>query len=191
MPTLIDRESRREDEWVAYGGEAAAVAAGSAVLVPLAAWKTDAQALRARGVRLGLLLGPADEPGEIAGDLESFELIAVEFPKFTDGRGYSIARTLRERLGWRGELRAVGEVLRDQLFYMARCGFDSFALADDEDAERALAHFSMFSDAYQGATDRVPLFQRRRAAADAQARSIAAELLRHAAQDERPEGEPA
>lgn len=189
MPTLIDRQSRRDDDWTLYEGNASAVAEGSALLVPMAAWKTDAAALRARTDRLGVLLSPADEPGDLAADLDSLQLIAIEFPKFTDGRGYSIARELRERLGWRRELRAVGEVLRDQLFYMARCGFDSFALADGEDADRALAYFQTFTDAYQGATDLAPLFLRRRAAATDEARSIAAAALRRAAQDERPEGE--
>ena len=76
----------------------------------------------------------------------------MRFPKFTDGRGYSIARLLR-RLGWKGELRAVGDVLRDQLFYMTRCGFDAFALRDDQDAQVALTAFSDFSTPYQPAID--------------------------------------
>ena len=87
-----------------------------------------------------------------AEDFDKLALIAVRFPKFTDGRGYSIARVLR-RLGWQGELRAVGDVLRDQLFYMTRCGFDAFALRADQDAQAALTAFSDFSAPYQPAID--------------------------------------
>lgn len=161
MPTLIDRRGRRADDWLLLQGEAAAAPSGAALLVPLAAWEAQSAALLARGGPLGVLLAPDDDPAAIAGSLAHLRLLAVEFPKFTDGRGYSIARQLRERHGWRGELRAVGEVLRDQLFYLARCGFDSFALADGEDADAALAHFETFSDAYQAAVDRGPLFLRR------------------------------
>ena len=88
----------------------------------------------------------------LANDFDQLALIAVRFPKFTDGRGYSIARLLR-RLGWKGELRAVGDVLRDQLFYMTRCGFDAFALRDDQDPQVALTAFSDFTVPYQPAID--------------------------------------
>jgi uncharacterized protein (DUF934 family) len=93
-------------------------------------------------------------------------MVAVHFPKFNDGRGYSSARLLRERLGFAGELRAVGDVLRDQLFLLARCGFDSFALRADQDPASALSAFKDFSVRYQAATDEVlPLFRRRTALA--------------------------
>ncbi|HEY6240935.1 MAG TPA: DUF934 domain-containing protein, partial [Burkholderiales bacterium] len=94
-----------------------------------------------------------------------FPLIAVNFPKFGDGRGYSIARLLRERYGFRGELRAIGDVLHDHLFFMEQCGFDAFALREDQDAQEALSVFGTFSDAYQTSVQRpVPLFRRRLAA---------------------------
>jgi uncharacterized protein (DUF934 family) len=90
----------------------------------------------------------------------------VNFPKFNDGRGFSIGRLLRERYGFRGELRAIGDVLRDQLFFLARCGFDAFALRDDQDVDEALGAFADFSEAYQPALDQpVPLFRRRLAEA--------------------------
>jgi uncharacterized protein (DUF934 family) len=89
----------------------------------------------------------------------------VHFPKVTDGRGHSSARLLRERYGYRGELRAVGEVTRDQLFYLQRCGFDSFALRADQHAADALDGLSDFDDSYQAAADQpLPLFRRRAAA---------------------------
>ena len=161
MPTLIDRQGVRADDWRLHEGPADAAPPGDALLVPLQTWLSQADALRSRQARLGVLLGPADDPATLAGELDALQLVAVTFPAFTDGRGYSIARLLRERLGWRGELRAVGEVLRDQLFYMSRCGFDSFALADGEPAEAALRHFETFSEPYQAAADRGPLFARR------------------------------
>ena len=164
MPTLIDRHGRREDVWQALEGDVADAPQGAALLVPLSRWLAQAPALRARAGRLGVLLEPSDDPAAIADDLQTLALIAVRFPLFNDGRGYSIARTLRQRYGWQGELRAVGDVLRDQLFYLSRCGFDSFALADGEPADEAIAFFSTFSEAYQAATDRGPLFARREAA---------------------------
>jgi uncharacterized protein (DUF934 family) len=110
----------------------------------------------------GVLLGPGDDPQAIADHLHEIEVIAVEFPQFTDGRGYSIARLLRERHGFKGEIRAVGEVLRDNLFYLSRCGFDSFVLSDQSRLDEAIADLSTFSDAYQASVERPqPLFRRR------------------------------
>jgi uncharacterized protein (DUF934 family) len=85
----------------------------------------------------------------------------VNFPTFGDGRGYSTARLLRERYGWKGELRAIGDVFRDQLFYLASCGFDAFALRESEDPREALAGFGAFSESYQATVGRLPLFRRR------------------------------
>ena len=92
--------------------------AGAPVIVPLALWQAERAALLARG-DVGVWLAPADDPAVLADDVAALPLIAVDFPKFTDGRGYSIARLLRERYGFAGELRAIGDVLRDQLFALA------------------------------------------------------------------------
>ena len=135
------------------------------VIVPLAAWRALRESLLAREGGLGIWLGGAEEPAEIAHDLEHFQLIAVHFPSFTDGRGYSTGRLLRQRFGWRGELRAIGDVQRDQLFYLTRCGFDAFDLRPGEDVEVALEAFGDFSEGYQASVERpVPLFRRREAA---------------------------
>src|SRR5476649_2860973 len=115
-----------------------AVPAEGDVIVPLGVWRAQRDALRTRAGKLGVWLDSHEDPALIADDLRHFELIAVNFPQFTDGRGYSIARLLRERYGWRGELRAIGDVLRDQLFYLARCGFDAFSLRAGQDANAAL-----------------------------------------------------
>ncbi len=123
-------------------------------MVPLAEWNGQA----------GVRLGPADDPAAIADHLDRLSVIAVEFPQFTDGRGYSTARLLRERYGFKGEIRAVGEVLRDNLFYLSRCGFDSFVLSDQAKLEDAIEHLSTFSDGYQASVERPqPLFRRRAA----------------------------
>ncbi|MCA9580203.1 MAG: DUF934 domain-containing protein [Myxococcales bacterium] len=104
--------------------------------------------------RVGVWLSPDSDPETLSGDLAGFPMVAVEFPTFRDGRGYSIARIVREQLGYRGELRAFGNVLRDQLRYMERCGFDSFELAPGRSAQDALEAFTEFSNVYQGAADR-------------------------------------
>jgi uncharacterized protein (DUF934 family) len=168
MATLIDRNGLRPDTWQALDGNAGAVPPDADVLIPLDEWRARAAVWSARPGRLGILLSPSDDPAWIAGDLGRFELVAVAFPSFTDGRGYSTARLLRERHGWTGELRAVGDVLRDQLFLMARCGFDSFALRADQDPTACVAAFGDFTVVYQTATDEpVPLFRRRRVASPA------------------------
>lgn len=109
-----------------------------------------------------LVLEPADDPANHAGSLGSARVVAIRFPKFGDGRGYSIARLLRERHGYRGELRAVGEVARDNLHALAQCGFDAFELRPGEDPREALEAFGDFSEQYQAtAAQPAPLFRRR------------------------------
>lgn len=135
------------------------------VLVPLALWQARREELAARASRgeIGVWLDSHELPEPLAecGGLDRFPVIAINFPKFTDGRGYSIAVLLRSRYGYRGELRAIGDVLRDQLFYMKRCGFDAFALREDKDIDSALASLDDFTDTYQGAVDQpLPLFRR-------------------------------
>jgi uncharacterized protein (DUF934 family) len=109
-----------------------------------------------------LVLEPADDPAAFAGAIGAAKVIAVHFPKFGDGRGYSIGRLLRERHGYKGELRAVGDVARDHLQAMAHCGFDAFQLREGEDPREALKAFDDFSDSYQAtAAQPQPLFRRR------------------------------
>ena len=106
-----------------------------------------------RPTPLGLRLKSDQAPSAIAGDIERFDVLALEFPKFTDGRAYSSARLLRERHGFRGELRAVGNVLRDQLVFMRRCGFDSFQIPETADAAAWAGSLRGISVVYQPATD--------------------------------------
>ncbi len=109
-----------------------------------------------------LVLEPTDDPALVAGAVGIAGVIAINFPKFGDGRGYSIARLLRERYGYKGELRAVGEVARDHLHAMAQCGFDAFQLREGENPREALKAFDDFSEQYQStAAQPLPLFRRR------------------------------
>ncbi len=132
------------------------------VIVPLGLWASERDALLFRLGRVGVWLETDTDPAAIAPDLPRLGLIAVRFANATDGRGFSLARLLRERYGYRGELRAIGDVLRDQLYYLSRCGFDAFALRADQDPVRALSAFGDFSEAYQASVERPePLFRRR------------------------------
>ncbi len=143
MPLLKDGEIV-EDSWTSLAEESDATPEGK-VIVTLEQWQEGRERLRGHNGRLGLRLKSDQSPAQIADDLEHFDLIALEFPRFGDGRAYSYARLLRERHGYKGELRAVGNVLRDQLVFMVRCGFDSFEVASDQAAEawrQAMAEFT-------------------------------------------------
>lgn len=141
-----------EDDFVTLRSDEPLPAAGN-LIVNLARWRSDRAALLAHNGALGLRIGTDVQPESLADDLPHFALIAIEFTQFTDGRGYSAARLLRERLGFSGELRATGNVLRDQLLYMHRCGFNAFELAAGKDLGAALDAFSELTVAYQPATD--------------------------------------
>lgn len=170
MTSIIKNRAVVNDDWtVVRPAEDGALPAVDAlpegkVLVPLALWQNAREALIAAKGRetLGVWLAPDSEPADIASDFDQIALIGVDFPVFRDGRGYSIARLLRERYGYQGELRAIGDVLRDQLHYLARCGFDAFAVRADKDIHDALNAFREVSVLYQGALDEpLPLFRRR------------------------------
>ena len=171
MPQLIKNGTLVEDRWtlLAEAYSLNDLPEASPVIVPLALWLAERRALITRG-EAGVLLAPEDDPEAIASDVRLLPVIAVEFPQFTDGRGYSTARLLRERYLFRGELRAVGDVLRDQLYLMAECGFDAFAIREDRDAQDALAGLKDFSGLY-ATTVRVPQpWFRRRVAGRAEPR---------------------
>ena len=123
------------------------------LIIPFKYWQAHQQELQERAGKFAVCLDGDDETEEVAKYIAQFELIALNFPAFTDGRSYSHARLLRERYGYQGELRAVGDVLRDQLFFMQRCGIDSYQLREDKDIEDALNAFDDFSVKYQTAAD--------------------------------------
>ncbi len=135
------------------------VAAGK-IIVPLSVWLAQRETLKLRS-DLGIWLNTDDRPETLQEDVALFQVIAVNFPKFGDGRGYSIAYLLRERLGFGGELRAIGDVLRDQMFYMQRVGFNAFAPRADRDINEALKSLGDFSEVYQGSVvQKLPLYRR-------------------------------
>lgn len=130
------------------------------IIVPLPVWNCQWETLRGRR-ELGLWLAGFERIEDIPDEVHRFPVIAVDFHKFTDGRGYTLAHRLRKQYGYRGELRAMGDILQDQLFYLQRVGFDSFALRADQDLSRALTAFETFSVKYQAASDvDSPLFRR-------------------------------
>ena len=161
MSQVIRNRHVEDDRWETLPAEATTIPQGP-VIVPLSLWKAHRDELLARRQPVGVWLKPDDEPGELAGDVQVIPLIAVQFPKFTDGRGYSTASLLRRRYGYTGELRAFGDVGRDQLFYLKRVGFDSFALAPHRDPVAALDSFNDFTLKHQGSIDDpIPLFRKR------------------------------
>lgn len=132
------------------------------LIVPLTFWLTEQAFICSRQAKSAVWLNSHEAPETIAEFLDTLPLIALNFPEFKDGRPFSSARELRQRFAYQGEIRAIGDVLRDQLFFMQRCGFDAFALRDDQNIDHALSAFNDFSNAYQPAIDQpLPLFRRR------------------------------
>lgn len=132
------------------------------VIMPFTYWQANRDRLIAQNKKYAVCINGDVETEEVVKDMEHFELIALDFPVFTDGRSYSHARLLRERYGYTGELRAVGDVLRDQLFFMQRCGIDSYQVREDKNIEDALNAFTELSVKYQTAADRVqPVYKLR------------------------------
>jgi uncharacterized protein (DUF934 family) len=147
MRYILRRREIVADDWRYLGEE---LIEGAGLIVPLAELRREPQRWRQWPGRLGTRLGPADALEELAGELPGLGLIAVEFPNPSDGRGYSQGRLLRERFAFLGELRAVGNgVRRDQVFLLARCGFEALELAPGEDLEAARRALDRYDVAYQ------------------------------------------
>jgi uncharacterized protein (DUF934 family) len=163
MPQLIKDRAVVEDRWTLLRDATSLsdVPAATPVIVPLTLWQAEHDTLAARS-DVGVWLKPNEDPEALAGDIARLPLIAIDFPKFVDGRGYSSARLLRDKYRFGGELRAIGDILRDQLYYLRQCGFDAFAVRADRNAADAIDAFDDFSDNYQSTVARpVPLFRRR------------------------------
>lgn len=165
MREIIKDRAVVQDDWnvvrLAEGEtpEIFSVPAGKTI-VPLKVWLTQRETLSQRK-DIGVWIASDERPEELKDDVSRLPVIAVDFPKFADGRGYSIAYNLRARLGYTGELRAIGDVLRDQLFYMQRVGFNAFATRPDRNIHDALKGLTDFSAPYQAAWDiKSPLFKR-------------------------------
>jgi uncharacterized protein (DUF934 family) len=162
---IIKNKAIVDDDWnVLHLGEndtpESVVIPPGKIIVPLKVWQAQRDKLQGRA-DIGVWFASDERAEDLQNEVEKFSVIAVDFPKFADGRGYSIAYHLRARLGYRGELRAIGDVLRDQLFYMQRVGFDAFAARADKDIHEALKGLSDFSLTYQASSDeKLPLFRR-------------------------------
>jgi len=160
MPKIINKDKVVDDKWQVlpknYSGD---LPQGQLSLVPLQYWLDNEEEIRIPVMGLWI---DSDEDIEPLGEKANmFPVIAVNFPSFTDGRGFSTGRLLRERYGFTGQLRAIGNPTRDQLFYLKRCGFDAFDLRKDTDLEEALASLQDFSVTYQNSVDQKdPLFRR-------------------------------
>jgi uncharacterized protein (DUF934 family) len=158
MPLLKNRAVVAHDSWTFVKDEEPVPASGDVVVSAARFLREQAQL---GGRKVGVQLEPTDDVYELGPHARGLSLVAVHFPKFGDGRGYSHARLLRERFGYTGELRAIGEVLADQLFYMQRVGFDAFQLVDGKDVQAAIKAFDDFSVTYQAdAHEKRPLFRR-------------------------------
>jgi uncharacterized protein (DUF934 family) len=159
MQIIKDREIV-EDNWTHLDDEAQLVDGN--ITVSLARWQEQHETLTQHKGELGLRLEGADPVEEIVPDLANFSMIALNFPAFVDGRSYSIARLLRDRYNYTGEIRAQGDVLHDQLFKMEQCGFNSFELVNENRLTKALDAFDVFSENYQTTVLRPqPLYRRR------------------------------
>lgn len=165
MPKLIKDKAIVDDSWTiidATDTPEAVDTSANQVIVPLNVWNAQKDVLAARKSEIGVWLNSDELADELGADATGFQVVAINFPGFMDGRGFTAARLLRERFGFVGELRAIGHVIRDQLFFLQRCGFNSFMLGNDTDLETALESFSDFTETYQGACDqKLPLFRRR------------------------------
>lgn len=166
MPKLIKDGAIAHDRWTllkeATGPEVLQVLLGKNLIVPLRFWKEYRQELNEYSGEIAVWLNSDEDVAEIADHLPQLSLVALNFPVFSDGRSYSNARALRQRYDYQGEIRAIGDVARDQLFYMSRCGFDAFELRYDQDEELCLQAFNDFKTTYTSTvTEPLPLFKRR------------------------------
>ena len=166
MQKLIKDGAIAQDPWTvlkdATGPEVLQAVPGKNFIVPLQFWQAFADELADYPGAIAVWLDSDENVNQIGSNLEQLALVALNFPLFSDGRSYTNARELRERLHYTGEIRAIGDVLRDQLFYMARCGFDAFSLRHDQDPDDCLLAFKDFSTSYQSTiTEPKPLFRRR------------------------------
>ncbi len=162
MANLINTEQHIEqDPWHWVDDEQAI---DEFAIISLERWQAQQAELKGQALehKLGVHLRSDQTADQLGEDAHLLALISIDFPKFTDGRGYTTARLLRQTYGYQGELQASGDVLIDQLFYMKRCGFSRFALREDQDIQDALDAFATFSVTYQSDVgDPRPLFRRR------------------------------
>ena len=161
MPQLLKDGNIVANNWQLVHADRETVPEGN-VLLSLSHWQESGPILSNHAGEVGLWLDSREDIEALTDEMMDIPVIAINFPKFVDGRGFSAARLLRERRGYRGELRAIGEIIRDQLFLMQRCGFNAFEFASEIDLAEARKSLRDFTEAYQVAVDQPePLFKRR------------------------------
>lgn len=165
MPKLIKDGALEDNGWTLLELDsqhtAEALPKGK-VLVSLDYWNTHQSQIAERPETVGVVLQSTETADQIQGHIETIPVIAINFPAFADGRGFSTARLLRERFDYTGEIRAIGAPIRDQLSYLVRAGFNAFELPEHYDPAEALASLKVFSESYQTSVEQpVPLFRRR------------------------------
>ncbi len=168
MPTLLEADQVADNPWTLVLDTETTpddLPAGP-VMIPVSVWLAHRSTLSERQEPVAIWLPSDAEPDEFADELDSFELIGIQFPSFNDGRALSLATLLRTRYGYRGALRAVGEVHEDLIHYMRRCGIDSYLLREGGNVEAAQRNYAIMSDYYQGSViEPQPLFRRARRSA--------------------------
>lgn len=165
MQTIIKHNQVIEDHWTLLDADAELAQALSTAqpIITLALWQAHKSELQGL-TQLGIWLEADQAVEDISEDLAHFDVVALNFPSCNDGRHFSSARLLRERYAYSGEVRAIGDVLRDQLFFMQRCGFDAYVIRADRCPTDALKSLTELSVAYQAAYDQsLPLYRRRSA----------------------------
>jgi uncharacterized protein (DUF934 family) len=164
MTTILRQGELVEDVWaVIEDGRSESELAGRKVIVTLARWRAERETLLAAHAAVGVLVPNTADIEAVYADIGDRALIALQFPTFTDGRALSQAVLLRKRLGYRGELRAVGDVIQDLVFWLGRCGFDSIVPRKDQNLEACRAALDELQVAYQAAADEhTPVWIRRR-----------------------------
>ena len=152
------------DDWTLIEDGCSEIGASAGkVIVTLARWRAEREALLAAHSAVGVLVPNTEDIEAVYPEVADRSLIVLQFPIFTDGRALSQAVVLRKRLGFRGELRAVGDVIRDLVFWLGRCGFDSIVPRGDQNLEGCRAALDELSVAYQAAADsHTPVWMRRR-----------------------------
>ncbi len=166
---LIKNGTLAADIWHRYDDDTP-LQADIPALVSLERWQAEREDILASTADIGVVLRADQHPDAITGDLPRLQVVALEFPAFTDGRAYSYARLLRERLGFEGEIRAIGNVLRDQYLFMQRTGFDAFEVKDGVTTRAFLAAIEEVDLYYQASADTAQtIWQRRHTTEDASA----------------------
>jgi len=163
MPKLVKNGALTEDKWslVEESFDLAQLASGLWIL-PLPIFISAHEQGLVDFDRCGVQLNGSDDVNELSEHLNKLKIIAIHFDAFADGRSFSQARILSDQQDFEGEIRAVGKFMQDQLFYLKRCGVNSFLLPDETDLASALTSLEDFSDSYQAASDEPqPLFRRR------------------------------